>query len=1145
MKPKNTLRHFLLLAGSSLLAISYTHADQTWDGGGADNNWNTPENWGGDTLPTLPGDITFAGDTRNAAANDFAAATTITGISFTNDGSAGQANAFTLSGNSITLGNGFNDIVTTAITTGPTITDVISLNLTLTATNKQFNTGLGHDLLISGNISGESNSHFNKLGYGTVTLSGLNSSGGAMLIHRGTVNANTIFNTGVASSIGAGNNIQFNGTNEESVLNYTGAATSTTKLVTLGGNGTAGGTHEGLVGRINNNGTGALVFTSGNLINRPTVLTTTARTLVLGGANTDANAVNGVIRDNLVGVGGNGAVNLTKEDAGTWILYGDNTHSGATTINGGILQFGNINSMPAASAVTVNDTATLAISAGGPSYLGRFEFTNATSGNGTIGGLLAGIGGKAGSTVSYNGNVRLGIDTTNATGASLTYAGVIGNVGTSLGLTKLGTGTLVLSQANTHTGNTLVTGGNIKLGNTLALQNSAYNTASVAGGLDVTGYATPTLGGLTGSVNLDSTLITAYGSVTNLKLNLGTGITQTYSGVIANGAANMALTKSGAGTQVLSGNNSYTGATAIDAGKLLLSGSGNLGNNNYAGAIAIAADATLQKDSGGAQTLSGAITGSGSLVLNSGGALTLSSAGNNFGNLTVQLDPGLNGNGGRVFIGNTGALGSATVTIKEIVGATTGSTLVFNGAAAGSYSNAISVENGGGIAARGAVILSNVTLPGTGTVKFNNDDASTQSLAISNNQTLSGALTVQVGAEKMLTTTTLLGVVTFSGNVSGNGSLTMKSLGNVGNTNGLYGSGVLDLTGANTYTGDTTVESGTLRLTQAPNPANANTGNDASTVSIAATGATLDLTFSGTDIVNKLFIGGVQQPAGVYGPSATSIPQITNSSGSGTLTVTSGPVTGSPEIAVEQGVDIPSGGSKDFGTATIGSNNDLVFTILNTGDADLNLTGSPDLVAISGDSDFTVTVQPSTNPVPDTSGTTTFTVRFTPQTSGARSATISIDNDDSDENPFTITLNGTGQTAYDAWATGSETFDGDANGDGVKDGIAFLLGAATPGTDATGLLPTVSQSGGNLALTFSMLNAANRGDAALSVEHSRDLGDVDIWTTVLVPDATGGPTDGVTFTITANGNLNDVVATIGSAEAGGTGKLFGRIKATE
>jgi hypothetical protein len=90
------------------------------------------------------------------------------------------------------------------------------------------------------------------------------------------------------------------------------------------------------------------------------------------------------------------------------------------------------------------------------------------------------------------------------------------------------------------------------------------------------------------------------------------------------------------------------------------------------------------------------------------------------------------------------------------------------------------------------------------------------------------------------------------------------------------------------YSGNTTVNGGILSLGAD------NSSNNPSTINIAATGATLDLNFSGTEVVDKLFIGGVQQSAGIYKATdnldpGTPIAQIT---GSGTLMVNSGPAGG-------------------------------------------------------------------------------------------------------------------------------------------------------------------------------------------------------------------------------------------------------------
>ncbi len=104
----------------------------------------------------------------------------------------------------------------------------------------------------------------------------------------------------------------------------------------------------------------------------------------------------------------------------------------------------------------------------------------------------------------------------------------------------------------------------------------------------------------------------------------------------------------------------------------------------------------------------------------------------------------------------------------------------------------------------------------------------------------------------------------------------------------------------------------------------------------------------------------------------------------------------------------------DFGGADVsGGTISRIFTIENTGSAALNLTGTPRVV-VSGTnaSDFTVTAQPAT-PV-GTSSSTTFTVVFDPSAAGVRTATLSIANDDSDENPYTFSIQGTGDVCTPA-----------------------------------------------------------------------------------------------------------------------------------
>lgn len=115
------------------------------------------------------------------------------------------------------------------------------------------------------------------------------------------------------------------------------------------------------------------------------------------------------------------------------------------------------------------------------------------------------------------------------------------------------------------------------------------------------------------------------------------------------------------------------------------------------------------------------------------------------------------------------------------------------------------------------------------------------------------------------------------------------------------------------------------------------------------------------------------------------------------------------DMAVADGDATPStSDSTDFGTVNIGQTRSVTYTITNSGGTALTLSGTPK-VAVSGthSSDFTVTTQPS-SPVSANGGTTTFVVRFTPSATGVRSAALSIDNDDANENPYNFSIQGTG-----------------------------------------------------------------------------------------------------------------------------------------
>jgi autotransporter-associated beta strand protein len=395
-----------------------------------------------------------------------------------------------------------------------------------------------------------------------------------------------------------------------------------------------------------------------------------------------------------------------------------------------------------------------------------------------------------------------------------------------------------------------------------------------------------------------ATMTQSGGTVTANGIQFGGGIVDTYDA-------------SSSATLILSGGSLYVGAAGITRGTLAASlpitiqlQGGTLGaSQGWTSPLDMkfgttGGGPTVRAQNSGTTarniTLSGILSDedavNGTLTKTGAGSLTLSGANTFSGGLTII-------NGTVSATTNDTALGAGMVTMGGT--GSTGATLTTGR----SHSNAFTVnapDSGSVVIAANGVggnytLSGGITLNGDLTLQTFNNPLSEMTKA---GGTMRGGIT---GTGNVILNNNGLAANTFNFTtiaINHAGSLTLQGTG-TGNTTISAGIGsnvtgitqnsatsLMILSGANTYPGNLTVNAGLVRISNAPDPLNANTGNDASTVSIAETGATLDLTYAGTDIVDKLFIGATQLAAGVYGPSATSITQIT---GSGTLTVLSGP----------------------------------------------------------------------------------------------------------------------------------------------------------------------------------------------------------------------------------------------------------------
>ncbi len=540
---------------------------------------------------------------------------------------------------------------------------------------------------------------------------------------------------------------------------------------------------------------------------------------------------------------------LIKQGAGTLILNAENTYTGGTTISGGTLVATNVDALGSGD---VTDDATLELNTGG-------TFDNAIGGSGnvvksgadtlTLSGSNSYTGGTtiSGGTLVASNVEALGTGdvTNNATLELNTGGDFINNIGGTGRVEKSGDDTLTLSGSNTYTGGTLINGGTLVASNvealgtgdvtdnaTLALNTGGTfdNAISGSGQVVKSGDETLTLSGTnsyTGGTTISggtlvATNVEALGSgdvTDDATLALNTG--GTFDNAISGSGQ---VVKSGDKMLTLSGANSYSGGTLISDGTLVASNVEALGTGD------VTNNATLALNTGGDFTNN--ISGSGQVVKSGDDTLTLSGANSYTGGTTIS--------GGTLVATNVDALGTGDVTNSSTLELNTGGT--FDNAISGSGQvvksgdetltlSGSNTYTGGTLISGGTLVATNVDALGTGdvtdnaTLELNTGGTFDNVISGSGQVVKSGDDTLTLSGANSYTGGTLISGGTLvatsvealgSGDVTDNAVLELNTGGTFDNA--ISGSGqvvksgdkTLTLSGANSYTGGTTISGGTL-----------------------------------------------------------------------------------------------------------------------------------------------------------------------------------------------------------------------------------------------------------------------------------------------------------------------------------------------
>ncbi|RYD67395.1 MAG: hypothetical protein EOP83_02905, partial [Verrucomicrobiaceae bacterium] len=551
--------------------------------------------------------------------------------------------------------------------------------------------------------------------------------------------------------------------------------------------------------------------------------------------------------------GGTGTIasgSLTKSGTGMLVLPGANTYPGGTTINGG--------------TVSLSSTATAL--GGNPGALGTGPVTVNTSGI-----LKLWVSNTATSyypnPITLNGGKILGEDGINVLNAPVTVDTLGGTVSAKwnnknlvFGKTVSGPGKLTVQREtpsgetgaavffttpNTYSGGTDLFSGFIRIANS--------DQALGTGPLTFTGSATLATAFNGGARSISNPVVVNSGVAASFDAG---NFPLTLTGEVSGAGA---VTMASSGTLALAGNNSYEGGTNLNStGFVRLDSTGALGTigtitfgggvlqytatntTDYSARFSAAGNQAYKADTNGQNvTWASPLTSAGGGITKSGsGKLTLTGASTFTGASIIQA----------------GVLETALLS-------DTGATPI------GTFSTA------------GA---SYIGILGGGTFRYTGSDSVTTTRYLWVDQ---GPAIIDIAdPAAVVTINSTAGNITRDFTKAGAGALTIVDVIN-GTAAVIVNEGRLNLTATNTYTGNTTVNAGTLSLATASLA-------DAADVSLAST-ATLELNHVGTDTVDQFFINGVEMAKGTWGGlESTATNKTAQITGTGILNVVTGPTGG-------------------------------------------------------------------------------------------------------------------------------------------------------------------------------------------------------------------------------------------------------------